>query len=169
MIIKLLINYIGFLAPGILFFISLFFLYNKFTFLGFLSLGAVVNNILNIILKLIIREPRPLNHQKTLEIALANGEKINFDKYGMPSAHAQNCGFFTSFITFVLKNPFITSLYTVISCISLYQRYIYKNHTILQLIIGFIVGIIFGYITYVVGEKYLIKTLTPKKDDNFFG
>ena len=66
----------------------------------------------------------------------------------MPSGHAQNCGYNLAFITFVLNNPFITLLYILISIISLLQRYINKNHTIFQLVIGSLIGLGFGYITY---------------------
>jgi hypothetical protein len=47
----------------------------------------------------------------------------------------------------------------------MYQRHKYFNHTILQLIIGFCVGLIFGYLSYYVGNKWLKGNLTPKLDD----
>jgi hypothetical protein len=83
----------------------------------------------------------------------------------MPSAHAQNCGFNLAFITLVLNNSFITGLYLVISLISMHQRYKYLNHTILQVIVGFILGLGFGYMFYYIGNKWIKGNLTIKFDD----
>ena len=148
-------------AFGVLFLLRNFTKY-LFYFVG----GFIINNIINIILKLSIKEPRPNDDQKAIEIGVVNGARIGFDKFGMPSSHAQNCAFCLTFVTLVLNNPFITSIYAIITIISVFQRYLYKNHTILQLIIGFLVGISIGYITYLVGTKYIMGNIKMKKDDN---
>jgi membrane-associated phospholipid phosphatase len=165
----LLRDYIGLLAPLILFILSLFFLRNKTKYLLFFIFGFVFNNIFNALLKLFIKEPRPTNDQKAIEIGITNGARISFDKYGMPSGHAQNAGFALAFITLTLNSPEITCLYAVLSVISLYQRYLYNNHTILQLIIGFLVGVLTGYGTYVLSKHYIMGNIKMKKDDYFMG
>jgi membrane-associated phospholipid phosphatase len=162
----LLRDYIGLYAPMILFILTLFLLRNKILYLQFFIYGFILNNILNIILKLTIKEPRPTKDQKAIEIGVTNGARISFDKFGMPSGHAQNCGYCLAFITLTLKTPFITALYTIITFTSLFQRYIYNNHTILQLIIGIIVGTIFGYLIYILANKYIVGNIRMKKDDN---
>jgi membrane-associated phospholipid phosphatase len=162
----LLRDYIGLYAPVILFVLSLFLLRNMTTFLKFFVSGFILNNILNIILKLFIKEPRPNNEQKAIEIGVVNGARIGFDKFGMPSGHAQNCGYCLAFITLTLNNHFITTLYAIISTISLLQRYFYKNHTILQLVVGLTIGTGFGYLTYLFGNKYIMGNIKMKKDDN---
>jgi len=161
-----LIDYVGLYAPIILFILSLFLLRNMATYLYFFVSGFILNNILNIILKLAIKEPRPLKDQKAIEIGVINGARIGFDKFGMPSGHAQNCGYCILFITMTLNNPFVTALYLLISVISLFQRYLYNNHTILQLIVGFIIGIGFGYLTYIIGNKYIMGNIKMKMDEN---
>lgn len=158
-------NYIGLYAPFILFFLSVLFLRNMKIFSQFFIFGFVLNNILNILLKLFIKEPRPTNDQKAIEIGVVNGARISFDKFGMPSGHAQNCGFCVSFITLVLNNPSITCLYLIITLISLLQRYLHNNHTILQLFIGISVGILVGYYTYIVSDKYIVGNIDIKPDD----
>ena len=70
------------------------------------------------------------------------------------------------FIIMTLNNHFITTLYLLISTISLLQRYLYNNHTILQLIIGLLIGTGFGYLTYLLGNKYITGNIKMKKDDN---
>lgn len=159
-------DYIGLYAPLILFMLSLFFLRNMKTYLQFFVSGFILNNILNIILKLALKEPRPSKDQKAIEIGVVNGARIGFDKFGMPSGHAQNCGYCIVFITMTLNDPFITALYSLISVISLFQRYLYNNHTILQLIIGFTVGGGFGYLTFIIGNKYITGNIKMKMDEN---
>ena len=164
----LLIDYIGLYAPIILFILSIFFLRNMYKYLYFFVIGFIFNNILNIVLKLLIKEPRPTTDQKAIEIGIVNGARIGFDKFGMPSGHAQNCGYCLVFIIMTLNNPFITTLYLVVSVISLFQRYLYNNHTILQLIIGLIVGTFFGYFIYNIANKYIVGNIKMKKDDHFY-
>jgi len=163
--ITLLFNYIGVYAPYILFFISIFVLQNKPKYLKVYIIGVILNMILNIVLKYSIKQPRPSKDSLNLEIAISNGERFSYDVYGMPSGHAQYCGYNLAFITLVLNNSFITGLYLIITCISIYERYKFFNHTILQLIIGFIVGIILGYLVYLVGNKWLKGNLMMKLDD----
>ncbi len=161
----LLTSYIGLYAPIILFILSLLLLRNMKRYLQFFLVGFIFNNFLNILLKLLIKQPRPTNDQKAIEIGVVNNARIGFDKFGMPSGHAQNCGFCLSFITMALNNPLITIIYSLISFISLIQRYMYNNHTILQLMIGFIIGLLIGYMTYIIGSKYIVGKITMKKDD----
>jgi membrane-associated phospholipid phosphatase len=160
-----LLDYLGMMAPVILFIISIFLLQNKMKYLQVYIVGSILNNILNAILKYAIKEPRPSRDSRILEIAIANKKHIGFDKYGMPSGHAQNCGFNLAFITLVLNNPYVSGFYLIMSFISLYQRYKYFNHTILQLVIGFIIGLSFGSTFYYVGNKWIKGNLTIKFDD----
>ena len=163
--IILFFDYLGLMAPIFLFIVSMILLQNKMKYLLIYIFGTILNNVLNAILKYVIKEPRPTKESRILEIAIANHKRVSFDKYGMPSAHAQNCGFNLAFITLVLNNSFITGLYLVISFISMYQRFKYLNHTILQLIVGFITGLGFGYMVYNVGNKWIKGNLTMKFDD----
>lgn len=159
-------NYIGLYAPIFLFFLTLFLLRNKITYLQFFVGGFIINNCLNILLKLLFKHPRPSNDIKTLEIAVNNGVRIGFDKFGMPSGHAQNCGFCLTFIFLTLNNPFYTFLYHFITVVSLFQRYLFHNHTLFQLIMGLIVGSIVAYSTYFVANKFIVGNITLKKDDD---
>jgi len=159
-------DYIGLFAPVILFILTLFFLRNMKTYLNFFIIGFILNNILNILFKFFIKEPRPLEDLKLIEIAIVNGYRIGIDKFGMPSGHAQNCGFCLLFVTLVLQNYYIISLYLLISFISLFQRYLYKNHTLLQLIIGFIIGLLCGFLTYWFAKKHVEGNIKMKTDED---
>lgn len=162
----LLRDYVGLYAPILLFILTLFLLRHMTNYLYFFVIGFIINNILNIVLKFSIKEARPTDEQKIIEIGIVNGARISFDKFGMPSGHAQNCGYLLSFIILVLDNPFIATLYISVSAISLFQRYLYRNHTILQLVIGLFIGIFIGYLTYFIGNAYIVGNITMKKDDN---
>jgi membrane-associated phospholipid phosphatase len=162
----LLRDYIGLFAPIILLFLSLFLLRNKKKYLYYFFYGFLLNNILNIILKVAIKEPRPTSEQKVIEIGIANGARISFDKFGMPSGHAQNCAYCLAFITMVFYDPLITAFYIVITFNTLFQRYLYSNHTILQLIIGCFIGLLFGFIIYNIANKNIMGNIKMKKDDN---
>lgn len=160
------ISYLGVMAPFILFFLSIFLLLYKQNYLKFFIMGALLNNILNIILKLLIQEPRPSEDIKAIEIGIVNGHRSSFDKFGMPSGHAENCGYMLSFMTMVYKSPNITSLYFIITILTIFQRYLFKNHTILQLIVGLLIGCLFGYITFMLAQTHIIGTLKEKEDEN---
>jgi membrane-associated phospholipid phosphatase len=160
------LDYIGLYAPIILIVSSLPLLRNKLTYLYYFIFGIIFNNIINILLKSIIQQPRPYNDQKTIEIALHNGIRVGYDKFGMPSGHAQNCGFAFAFITLTLSNWLVSSFFFIMSFISMFQRYLYNNHTITQLVIGFFLGIIIGYLTYIYTNKFVTGKLQFKPDDN---
>jgi membrane-associated phospholipid phosphatase len=163
--LHLLFDYIGLYAPIIQFILTLFLLRKMPIYLRVYVAGTILNNIINIILKLTLKEPRPNNEQKAIEIGVVNGARIGFDKFGMPSGHAQNCGYNLAFIILTLHNQFVTTLFAAITIISLLQRYLYKNHTVLQLIVGLFVGIGFGYVIYLIGSKYIMGNIKMKKDD----
>lgn len=163
--LRLIIDYIGYYAPVILFILSILLLRNMKRYLQFFVSGFILNNILNIILKLLIKEPRPVNDQKTIEIAITNGARVGFDKFGMPSGHAQNCGYSLLFIMMSIHNPFIVTIYLIITIISVFQRYLYNNHSGLQLVIGLLIGSGFGYLTYSSGNKFIMGNIKLKPDD----
>jgi membrane-associated phospholipid phosphatase len=160
------LNYIGYYGPIILFFATLILLRNMLKYLKIFVSGFLLNNLLNIILKLFIKEPRPSKDQRAIEIGITNGARVSFDKFGMPSGHAQNCAYCLAFVTMVFNNFFITTTYIVITMITIFQRYINNNHSISQLIIGLTVGLGFGYTTYLFGQKQIMGIIKMKKDDN---
>lgn len=131
------IQLIGFFSPLILIFISLIFIKKSKKMMFYYIIFYIFNIILNIALKNIIKEPRPDNEQSFLDI-----ERPNFDTYGMPSGHAQLVWYNIYFIFIKVNNNKIKYLSLLIGCITIYQRYINKNHNELQLFFGSIIGIL---------------------------
>lgn len=168
-LIPLIPDYIGLHAPRILGIISIFLLRNKHNYLTIYIAGYILNYILNILLKLLLKEPRPKKTKRVLEIAIANDYGIDYEyeyqKFGMPSGHAQICAFSLAFITLVLNDPLISSIYFVITGLAFFQRYKYLDHSILQLIIGFCVGISVGYMFYLIGNRFIKGNIKMRADD----
>jgi hypothetical protein len=95
----------------------------------------------HIVLKNYINDPRPADSTTFL-----TSEHFRKKTNGMPSGHAQLTAFSLT-IAYLLSNQY---LYQSIALfvITIYQRYIYKNHTIPQLFVGSIIGIVIGYIIF---------------------
>jgi len=165
MIIKIL-DIIGYYGPLILVFISIFTLFNKQTLLFTYLIGFGINTVLNILLKSIIQESRPIENKRLFNLEILSGRLIQFDRYGMPSGHTQSVFYSTAFIFMSLKNIRIKILYFIISLLTIYQRLSYKNHSIEQIIVGSIIGSLTGIFFYYMSSSVLKGILREKKDDN---
>jgi membrane-associated phospholipid phosphatase len=132
-------------------------------------LGTFFNIIINYILKGLIKEPRPVDDVHIFNMQLNNaylkGEQLGNHRYGMPSGHSQAVFFSVFFIYLALKNIKITALYLFVAFLTLYQRVKYKNHSVLQVIIGSLVGILVAYVFYKYGGHLVKKELKEKTDD----
>ncbi|XP_063529811.1 dolichyldiphosphatase 1-like [Cydia strobilella] len=122
-------------------------------------LGTLVNEVLNIILKHIICEARPL----------ARGHLYN--EYGMPSSHAQFVWFFSIYVLYFVavrlhhinNNSIISALWKgiiVSGCLSLallvsIGRVYLHYHTSAQVIVGALVGFLFATIWFALVHRVL--------------
>ena len=164
--------YIGNNGPYILLIITIYLLWNKQNLLFYYLIGFFINAVLNIVLKGIIKQPRPSDDPKLFKIALKTGNeaifknKIPFDIYGMPSGHAQSSFYSTIFIWVALKNKTIFALYFLFTLCIICHRVYFSYHTILQVIVGSFIGSGFAYLMYFISQKKLMGNLVLKKDDN---
>jgi len=165
--ISKLFDYLGYFGPNILlvFSILLLFSQNYRSYLSFYLIGYILNILLNYVLKGLIKQPRPTEDSKLIEIAISNGKRFGYDIYGMPSGHSQTVFYSTAFIHLVIKNPQITLIFFLLSLNTMIQRVNYKNHTVLQVIVGALIGIAFAYLVYHYATKRIIGRLNPKRDD----
>jgi membrane-associated phospholipid phosphatase len=163
---------IGNNGPIILILISWYVLWEYKNLFFYYNVGMIINVILNIILKGIIQEPRPMFDDKKVHLLKTHAKHyffqngIPFQVFGMPSGHAQAVFFSTIFIYLSLKHNNLTLLYLIISLISCYQRVKFSFHTITQVIIGAIVGSNFGYIMYRFAREKLKGKIRERRDDN---
>lgn len=164
--VLMLLDYVGYFAPVILFFSSILFLFNKKTYLAYYITGTILNVGINIILKIIIKDPRPDQDVNLFQILMNNGQRVTFNRFGMPSGHAQMASFSLIYIYLVTKNMTITNFYLIVFILTLYQRIKYNNHTKSQLLVGTITGLSVGYLCYYLSNKNIMGKIKEKKDDN---
>ena len=163
-----LFGYIGATGPIILNILTILLLFNKKMLLYVYIAGTIVNTILNFLLKILIKQPRPKEDKVFFELAKTNGKRMSADRFGMPSGHAQSVGFSCMFMYFVCNDMYTYMVYLIIGLITLMQRFYYNAHTILQIITGLFIGILMGYVSFCFA-KYLLKgKISSKKDDNCF-
>ena len=169
-----LLDEIGEKGPLILMLTSVFLLWSRKNQLIYCIIGSVVNLLLNVFLKGMFQQPRPSDNTdtKTFQLALKNGKRFIFKNgipysiFGMPSAHTQSCLFYTVFVFMCLGQYNILGVYVLISLLTAYQRIKHNHHTLLQVLVGGIVGIFVGYVTYILTNNNIKGLIKQKPDDN---
>ena len=140
----------------ILIVISLFLLWNNKTLFYYYIIGVSLNEIINMLLKFLIKQDRPNNDKANDDKANDDKNKLlssNVQKYGMPSGHAQSVSFSTMFIYLSLHNIYLTSIFIIISFIAIFQRVYLNFHTLEQVIVGILVGSFLAYLFYKLALK----------------
>ena len=149
---KLFINIfdkIGFNGPLIILIITIYSLWKQERILIFYLFFALINIYFNRGLKLLIKQPRPIGFDKETNVTNHMEMYENGDQYGMPSGHS-NLSFYSIFYNY-LANPKITNnlwLMIFVALITVSQRFKYKKHTLEQLFVGGIVGMIYAYTVF---------------------
>jgi membrane-associated phospholipid phosphatase len=138
------IDFIGYNGPIITFIIGFVYLLKRPPYLIVYLVFTFINQFIIRLLKGLIREPRPILHNK-----------IDEEKYGMPSGHAEHIFYFITFTYLVNESIIILLLELFISFLTLYQRWKSKNHTIKQLIVGSLLGCIIAYFSVILTRIYL--------------
>lgn len=161
---NIIIDYIGIYAPIMMMLVSGYNIYNKNVFFTYFYHGVIFTTILNILLKMLFKEPRPNSNAKNIELAIKYGEFVSPFDLGMPSGHMQNCFFVLIYIFLVTRSYPLFIFNMVLTIISMYQRYMSNNHTILQLFVGALIGLITAIIIYNFAELILNKSKTFVKD-----
>lgn len=143
---------IGFFGEYITFFITFFLLFNQHIYLFFFVVFFVLNRTLNRYLKNYFKQLRPKNPNKFLE-----SEKFankNHQVYGLPSGHTQESVFALIYYYLIINQfNYWVLLLLIIVIFIIYERYTFKNHTLYQLIMGCVFGIIVGYVSYYLVTK----------------
>ena len=135
---------IGFYGPLLLVFINSMYLWYRIKYLISYLLFLLLNSLSNILLKKLIQEPRPYG-----QIYFNEYDKESvYDKYGMPSGHAQSIGYSTTFMYLVAQSPTILIVSSFIGSLTLYHRLKYRRHTIFQLLMGLLIGFMFAQVSY---------------------
>ena len=166
-----LFNEFGTFGPIILIFLSMYLLWNNENLFFYYIVGVFSNAIFNLVLKGLIQHPRPSEDIKQFNLALSHGKRFLFkdgiphDIFGMPSGHSQSSMFSTIYIYMCLRKTNLLYTYLFISFLTMTQRVVYNCHTVLQVIVGAIVGGVFGYFVYYLAKEKIKGHITEKKDD----
>jgi membrane-associated phospholipid phosphatase len=168
----------------ILILISLLLLWNNQNLFCYYVIGISVNEIVNFLLKILIKQDRPNNDKVNKNIVNDDPDKQmvndndndvidketviydknkllsdNIQKYGMPSGHAQSSAFSTMFIYLSLHNIYLTSIFVIITLIASFQRINLYFHTVEQVIVGILVGSFVSYFFYKLALKNYFPTI----------
>lgn len=171
MIFNEIFNFVGQSGPFSLFIRSIFLLYDKQTLLFYYIMGFLLNMVINLTLKGIIQQPRPDIDTNKFDVAMKHGKRflynngVPYDIFGMPSGHSESCLFSATFIFLSLQNYQHLFNYLLISIITMSQRVVYNHHTVPQVIVGGIVGILVGYLFFNSSKRQISGIIKPKKDD----
>jgi len=163
---------LGGYGPILLVLLSWYLLFDQKNLFFYFNIGLITNTILNVILKGIIQEPRPMFDSKKIKLMASHAKDyffqngIPFDMYGMPSGHAQMAFFTSIFIYLSTKHTNFLYLYLLISLLICYQRVKYDFHSISQVIVGAIVGSGFGYIAYQLAREKIKGKIRETPDDD---
>lgn len=122
-------------------------------------LGLLVNEVVNMLLKRMMKSPRPCS--------VLDSKKL-YNKYGMPSSHAQFMGFMAAYAVFFayirlkvhvyenftdnIRQHFISLSSVAVALIVCYSRLYLHYHTVEQVLTGLVVGVISGVVWFYVVE-----------------
>jgi membrane-associated phospholipid phosphatase len=158
-------------GPLFLFILSWYLLWNNENLFFYYNIGIFSNTIINLFLKGIIQEPRPMFDSKKISLAKTNTRDffyqngIPFDIFGMPSGHAQMAFFTTTFIYLSLKQKNLLYLCLIYSIFICYQRVKFDYHTLSQIAVGLVIGTVYGYFIYNLAREKIKGHIREKPDD----
>ena len=134
-----LFDFIGETGPITLFLLIIILLYKRkeINLIFYFIIFQIINNILNLLLKLFFKQPRPSNPHKDLSFYKSI---FSANKYGMPSGHAQMITSELLFIIYYFKNTYLTLFALIQTFITLSQRYYSNYHTLIQIVVGTLIG-----------------------------
>jgi membrane-associated phospholipid phosphatase len=162
----------GSFGPFILIAFTSYLLWNKSNLFFYYQIGIVISAILNLILKGILQFPRPSEDIKEFNLAIKNGHRFVFkngiphDIFGMPSGHSQSVMFTVTYISFALKNLKISLSFLFVALLTMTERIIDNHHTFMQIVVGGLTGIVYGYLFYYFAQQKIKGIINEKPDDN---
>ena len=151
---------VGFLGPFILFGIGVWQLWGNNGFWCAYLVVFVTNSIINKIVKVIVKQPRPNDGE-----SIMNENYTGTEQYGMPSAHAQSVFSSLTFLYLVKESPAWLIGELFIAGLTIYQRWKYRRHTMEQLGVGAVLGMIVAYGGYFMTKQYLQENTLIKNEE----
>jgi membrane-associated phospholipid phosphatase len=135
---------LGYFGEYITFLITCALIFNQHVYFIVYIIVFILNRLVNNYLKQIFKQDRPKNPKKFLD-----DDQFSKKKYGMPSGHTQ-LTFFSVMYAYLVTNKFYPWILLLLSIaiIVIYERLVFRNHTLAQLISGALFGSIIAYLSY---------------------
>jgi len=115
-------------------------------------LAWFLNVLVNRLLKNSIKQPRPKDCDTYLK-----------KSYGMPSCHSQNASFSSAFVWFEITD-LQKMIFVLLTLVTMAQRVVSHCHSVSQVLVGSVVGAIFGLICF---QLLLMLQKSVKKQSMF--
>lgn len=151
---------LGFFSEMIIVILCIYLLYDRGTTdLLFFLVGILGSSVANRLLKPLFKDPRPARPIKFLE-SEEFPRKIDYTKntnfYGMPSGHSQQVAFCLAYLYWVLPYESAQLRYgtLAIGAAMMFERWWFRNHTAMQLMVGLLVGVAFAYLVVLVRNHW---------------
>ena len=142
MISNEIIENIGIFSPWVLLLFSSWILRKQKIYLYFYIIGFFLDILLNMGLKEIFHEKRPYQEQTK--------------DYGMPSGHAESAVFCWTFLWYMFpKLSWFTAIGALLVICTEIHRYVYRRHTLEQLLVGSLVGFFMAQLTLWSAEIFI--------------
>lgn len=143
--------------------ISIYFLTFQYKYIIFYIFGSLFCILINIILKILIKEPTNLQEDNVL----FNYRYIDIFKYDIPPGYSQFLFFSITYLYFI-KNKEIKKNYIIFLLLFLFYYFNEKKSSNIQIFISVFFGVIIGYFIFFLTNQYTNSLLKNKKDDNVF-
>jgi membrane-associated phospholipid phosphatase len=147
-----LVEYTGYHGPHITSIINLVALYDQKKYWGAFILFYLVNYRIVGVMKNWIKEPRPTGY---LDVKYRDGGDYTEGAmtYGMPSGHSAIIWYSTVYLWLVKQSPYLLIIELVLAANTMYQRWVFRKHTIGQLVAGALVGGGVAWIAVIVTKR----------------
>jgi membrane-associated phospholipid phosphatase len=153
------LDYIGFYGPLILVILNMIFMWKQKTYALVYFIAIIVNEYLNQLLKLVFKQSRPMNYNISENVG-ATKYMVGPHKYGMPSGHSQSVFFSMMYVWLVTQSVWVLIAELFVCLLTVIQRWQYKKHTIEQLGVGAVIGMLFAYVTVSSVNRWFSKKYT---------
>ena len=127
---------------------------NQYIYSLFYMLGIFINILFNYLLKYILLIPKPNIDSSIFNLKLIQNN-FSYDELGMPSLFSTLLIYSFVYFYIIYSNWWINILFLLFISIMYYYFYIIKQATILQLLVGFVIGIGTGILFIKLSKNYL--------------
>jgi len=137
----------GDLIPNILILVSTLkvFLQKGIYPTAYFYVAFVISCVINMLLKIIIKQKRPVPYRGT---------------YGMPSGHSQACTFIITLCYLMTSDVRLLYVSVFLAILCFYHRYVFLYHTIPQVIVGALLGVVLGVLAYNIFLSNILNTIS---------